>query len=800
MADTKISGIAATVVKKDLLAQDYVAVSRAGSTNAKFDLEELLNKDRSDLRDFPDFDPTGQTNMQTSVNAWQTQARTAGRIAYAPPGVYGLGSKAIFRAATICAGGGMFQQAGQPAMPPTDGKVPYTCFKNLGINDNSWMIDVESSGGESFGGNFGVLKGFRLHAGGWNCSLLRVLGVESITEGATPHNAFEKFVWEDILAYGGWVNLEHYGYSGVISNVYSRAAKLSAFRAYLCNALRVDGGWYSGTGPTAWAFEVFGRQAQFLTESSHGIMFNQPVFQDQDGARVSNGLRISEGIKNVKIAAYFEDHKQDGSGNGGVSLQVGWNKAGHPSPLIPTAVDITDSEKDAPTNYVGYAARGIDLSGSTGGGTYSATSGAKFQFNNVNGIKWGGFVTGARRVEYTRYTHDIQDSPRGLGQRSTTVSGLNGVNITNSMAAGTKVAETIYTTRFGVGQPVYLTLGLVSGKKYMHETTVESIDPGVSVTLTDPVPVGRTVAAGSLMGRNKADQTLLSAVPIDELNRGGDAPVNLLPAGNFRGTISDPLLGGYIHGVREVVVPFSDGRATVETDYAVRRGGRPTLKFTRKGTVVGGNQESKFLLIPHGSEELLQIGVPIVIAGWMLVENVVPYNSTDFSSGLTYDQPYVGLAFYNSAGEQRSVFSTYTGGGQYGKPGTWWPFQIAYTLNDPTVTKLGLAFYPTISIGYVWSTDASVWYDSLGIFVNPSSYEDIAKGKYTHSPAAGHFDVGGVFECSASAVPTGANVRIIKGDTFNNTAPDAGGFDKWRCVATGTGVTASVKQTGVIEA
>jgi hypothetical protein len=600
--------------------------------------------------------------------------------------------------------------------------------------------------------------------------------------------SFEKFLWDDICAYGGWVNLEHYGYGGAIRGVYSRAARLSAFRAYLCNALRVEGGWFGVANSTAWEFEVFGRQAYDNVESSHGITFNQTVFQSEDASNAGNGLRISECVREVTINAYFESHKVV-AGGGGIALMVGCNRAGHPSPEIPIEVDITDPEKDAPTNDPRYAARHINLSGCTGGyagGTTAPTQGSRFVFGNVRGITWGTNGFGGRWAEYSEHTHDIRDYPLSNHvQYSTSLSGVGGTTTDDTVAAGIDVIPVVATTMFGVGEVVYVNLVDISGRYNVHESTVSAIDPGVSITINDAIPTGRSVASGALVSRNKLDRIATGLGVADELNRGGEAAVNLLPAGNFVGTISAAPIAGYVHGVKSNGTSIGNGRALIATDTTVKRHGRPTLKVTRKGTVIGGAQTCRFILYPHGNESLVQTGVPIVVAGWMLMEDVSPYNSTDFSSSATYDLPMIGLTTHDGTTETHMVGSA----AGYPKAGEWYPFLYTFTINDPNVTRLGINFLPSAGSGWNWTTDASVWFDSLGIFINPRSYQDIINGNYSHHASAGRFEAGTFHwkatQAEAAATIADTNVYHAVGDTVTYTDPLAGQVEGKKLTTTG---------------
>jgi hypothetical protein len=752
------------------------------------------------LEDWTGLDLTGATDMSAIVQEWQDQAYVAGRVAMAPAGIFGLSTKVIFRAPTEGAGGARF---GQQSLTPTTGAVPYTCFKNLAINDNSWMIDVETVANSR--SEFGFLKGFRVHAGGLNCSLLRVLGVEAVTDGGVGHFSFEKFLWDDVCAYGGYVNLEHYGYGGLIRGVYSRAARLSAFRAYLCNALTVQGGWFGVANSSAWEFEVFSRQS-FNNESVHGIIFNQPVFQSQDASSTGNGLRISENVRGVTLNTYFESHS-DNTGGGAIALMVGCNNPDHESPLIPTAVNLSGA--DAPLNDPRYAARNIDLSGCTGGGSSNANQeGARFLFGNARGITWGRSDLNLRRVEYSKYTHDIADHPMPTITITPSLSSIQGVNLSAGVTAGDYLIPVATTTNFGVGQPVYLSLTAITDYPALHESTVAAIDPGVSVTLSTPVPTGRAATTSSILCRNKFEINHNGMAVQDALYRGGEAAVNLLPAGNFKGTTTDALIGGTIHGVKEAGVNFADGRATIATDTTVKRHGRPTLKVTRKGTVAAGTQVCRFWFYPHGNEDRIQVGVPIVVSGWYMTENVAPYNSTDFSSAANWDSPSIGLTFHNGSIETHTaVGAAFTGtwpdGGSYPVPGHWHPFIYTFTVNDPNVTKIGINFLPSKGASYSWSTDASVWFDSLGIFINPRSYQDIINGTYSHHDAAGRFNVGGTFhqwasQADAATIIADTNIYFQKGDVIEYTDPVLGGVKGQVCTTAGAGGTAVFRDFGVI--
>lgn len=729
-----------------------------------------------DLRDYtPDL--TGVSDNASKVQQWQNDCKANKRVATAPRGVIGLATKVTFKAPTIGAGGALYG-AGESI----DATPYYTMFKNLAINDGSWMIEVETAANTQE--DFGLVKDFRCHANGLNVSLMRVLGVETSPAGF----AWSSFTWENIVGFGGLVNFEHYGYGGVIRNVYSRYAAMSAFRAYLCNALVVEGGWYGVANNAAWCFEVFGRASSgYLTESTHGIIFNQPVFQPQDGVLNGNGLRISEGVREVLLSAYFES-LMSSSGVGGVALQVGWNKSSHESNAAPTAVVIAGA--DAPTNDPRFAAMNINLSGSTGGDTNASLSeGARFMFNNVRGVRWGSAGIFGRRAEYTKHSRDIEGVSTTLYTGEKSLSGVGGTTLVNTESAGATVIEVASTTSFGVGQPVFVQLNNISGRGNVHEDVVASIDTGVSITLTGGIPSGRTANAGNLICRNIVGR-YFSMSNEDELNRPFEH-INLLPPANFLGTVSDASVGGSLRGVKEAYTNFANGRATWETDTTVRRGGRPTLKVTRKGSVVAGAQVARLWFYPWGNEQFLQTGVPIVVSGWYMMEDAAPYNSVDFSSNSTWDQPMIGLTHYNGVAETHTAISpSFTGSGGHPVAGKWYHFLYEFTINDPGLAKIGINLLPSNANGYNWTTDASVWFDSLGLFVNPRSHQALREGRYTHSLAAGFFDAAGKFEVTG-AVPSLAGVQLEAGDRFWNPAVAAAGdVPGWHVVTTGNGATA----------
>lgn len=747
------------------------------------------------LRDWSKVDFTGATNNAVEVQAWQDEAAANGYIAEVPGGIVGLSQKVTFKAPTIGAGGAVYgRQNTQEA------NRPYTSFTNLGINDNSWMIDVATDA--SYAYSFGLLRGFRVHAGGLNVSLMRVLGIGSDPTGF----ALQEFEWDDIVAYGGYVNLENYGFGGTLRRIYSRAAKLSAFRQYLGNALVVEGGWYGVANKDAWEFEVFIRQGGVDgsgTEGIGGIVFNQPVFQSRDASSVGNGLRISERVTSVTLNGYFESHVGGGSG-GGVSLQVGWNRGDHPSPAIPTAVDIAGA--DAPTNSPIYAVRGIDLSGvkgAVGAGYTLGSVGPRYMFNNVTGIRWGVSSTvSGRHIEYTKYTKDINGHPtQGANAIATpSMSGVDGVTTTGSVAAGVAVipATGVDATRFTVGNTVYLQLDAVTGKAPIHESTVKTITNGVSIELNDAVPTGRAAAAGNLLSRNKVNRTYAGAHPQDELNRGGDLAINLLPAGNFPGTIASATVGGFIHGVKQAAInSWSDGAATIATDYTVKRGGRPTLKITRLGTTVADTSTRRFWFYPWGNEKFIQAGVPIIVAGWMLLEDAAPYNNVDVSgNGTTFDTPSIGLSWANATREVHAASNFgVSGNGPYPIPGQWCPFWSEYILNDPGVTRIGINILP-VGSNYPVTTDFSCWFDSLGIFVNPKSHAAIREGVYIHNPAAGHFDADDKFEVRCSTPTSSPGVYAAQGDRFVSNVGTVGAPKAWQVSAAGPASTATFTSEG----
>lgn len=711
------------------------------------------------LDDWWGLDRTGANDMSTLVTKWQTQAEADGVPAVAPAGIFGLAIKVLFKAPTWGVGGALYGD-----QSTSTGLVPYTCFKNLAIDDGSWMIDVQTQNPDKY--SFGMVRGFRCHAGGKNVSLMRVLGI-----GAGGFS-WQEFQWDDICGYGGRVNFEHYGYSGRIRGVYSRAATLSAFRAYLVNAVTVEGGWFGVTNKDAWEFEVFVRQGGADgngAEGIGGIRFDNPVFQSRDAGSVGNGLRVSERVSSLTLNTYHESHVGGATG-GGIALMVGWNSGDHPSPAIPTAVDINGA--DAPTNDPIFAARGIDLTGLKGavGTGYTLRSvGPRYLFNNVTGIDWGVSSTVAgRHIEYTRNTRDINNHPtqNSNAVADTSMSVMDGVVLTGAVSAGDTVlpATDVIADRFAVGNTVYLALDGLGGKARVHTSTVDVVTVGASITIHDPIPAGRSAAIGKIVARNKVDRTFAGAHPQDELNRGGPL-VNLLPEGNFEGTVGVNT-GGLVHGVKESSSNFADNRMRLATDYTVRRGGRPTLKMTRKGTVVAGSNVARIWLYPWGGEKLIQIGVPIIVAGWVLLEDAMPYNGTGPFPVINFDSPQVGLTWTGTNGEvhNSSGFSI-AGSGNYPMVGQWCPFWLEYTLNDPGVTKIGLNLLPC-SIDFDATTDFSCWFDSLGIFVNPKSHRDIREGRYNHNPSAGHFDGDGKFHVICDALPSAAGVYCAKGDRF----------------------------------
>ncbi len=777
--------------------------------------DDLLRKDRVDLRDFSGFDPTGLTDMSTPVQQWQDQAATAGYSAFAPPGVYGLGEKVTFKAPTIGAGGA-----------PTGGREssaagkPYTMFKNLAINDNSWMIDISNSG-SAVGG---LLKGIRFHANGLNCSLVRVLGIESLITGGTPANSFwEQFVWDDIYGYGGYVNFEHYGYSGVISNVFSFGARLSAMRAYLSNALRVEGGWYSVTGPTAWQFELFGRSgARSLGESAHGITFNRPVFQSsQTGNNYEgNGLRIAEGISQVTVNAYFETHKGNAS-TGGVMLEVGCVNAQHPSPEIPIPVDSTPiTGLGRPTNDLRYSCNNITLSGSTGGDRDSADSyvGGIIKLGNVQGVHFGtGTGLTYSRLIFSEHTHNVTGGmPEYTSVRQSPDSGgnLGGLSPTNTVLPGESVFNTTYTGGFTAGRRVYV-FGTNSPlyENAVFETTVQSKVTNTSITISDPLPAWLTCVAGSGVICHNKSSTRFSVGPEDPFNRGGDV-FNYMPEGNFRGTISTSS-GGAFRGVKDAVFSssFTDSRVQYSYDSTIRRNGRGTLKCRRLGSTGGGangSLNSRVSLFPYGCDDPEVIGalkdreVVVLVSWWQKVQDIFPYNVGYSANTALYDAPYIGLTLDTTEGPWYPA-SQVGGTDNYSKPGVWVPVQQTYTFNTDKITKIGISITPA-GTGYsvVAADDYSCWVDSLSIVINPTDYQKALFGKYPHHPeslaVSGKIHTHRLTQSEASSSITKGSLYFADGDKIEYTDPAAGGYVGIVCTTPGAGGTAVFKAYGVIAA
>jgi hypothetical protein len=763
--------------------------------------DAIANLGVVDLRDW-DIDFTGATNEAVDVQAWQDQAAADGRIAVAPPGVIGLGAKVTFKAPTIGAGGAYY---GAQNPIPASAAVPYTAFKNTAINDGSWMIDVATTAGSQ--SSFGFLKGFRLHAGGLDVSLLRVLSLDSTPLGFS----WEEAMADDIVAYGGRVNLEFFGYSLILRRLFSRAATMSACRTYLANALIVEGGWYGAANRTAWEFELFTwRSASGETIGS--ITFDHPVFQSRDAGGLGNGLRIAEGCRSVVLKTYHESHNGDESG-GGIALQVGMNRAWHESGTIPTAVNIATT--DSPSNDPRYAVIGVDLTGMKGGvnsawsllnsnesdrGLLSvgAQPGPRYQFGNVRGIKWHKSASlGARHVEYSRFSRDISGGPISNQMAAPTVT--NPLTTTTAgVAGGVAVIPVANTTIFTASRKVYVTLVALTGRSAVHESDIASISPGVSITLSTPIPSDRSVASGAAVGHNLLDREYALISTLDPLSRGGEEALNLIPPGNFLGSVTTGTTGGRLRGVAEAYTNFADGRMEFATDYSVTRMGRPTLRLTRRGAAVPGTQVCRLWAYPWGHDVFAPraIGVPVVVAGWIMVDDSPGFASTTFTSGSTHDSPFVGLAYSDGVTENflNSSFS-FTGTGRYFVPFRWMPFLFEYVINAPTVTKLGINLLPTGG-GYSWSADGSAWFDSLGIFVNPRNYDAIREGLYQHNPGAGWFE-NGAFRASAAATPSSANTQIGKGDIFWNTDPAAGGAAGWIGVANGAPAS-SLKQFGVI--
>lgn len=738
-----------------------------------------------DLRDYG-VDLTGNTNNSSQVQDWQDDCQAEGRIASVPAGIIGLSTKVIFKAPTQGVGGSIYGQKELVGTYP----VPYSMFKNLAINDGSWMIDWDTSSGVRSDGGF--VKGIRFHANGLDVSLMRVRGVESTPAGF----AWENFLWDDIVGYGGRVNFEHYGYAGTIRRVYSHDATMSCFRAYLCNALVVDGGWFEAGAADCWEFEVFGRSSGLYatTEGTHGIIFNQPVFQSSYGLLGGNGLRLAENVSEVRINAYFENHYPTAGGVGGISLQVGHNKVSHESLNIPTAVSITGA--DAPSNRPDYAAVNIDLSGSTGGSVAAGReAGARFMFNNARGIKWGRAGINGRRIEYTKFTRDIEDHPgQDLTGREST-SSTNGAYVINSRVAGDTALEVASTSGFQAGNKVIVDLDPVDGKGEIHESILASITTGPPhyLNLTDGIPTGRTITGGTsaIVSHTKLLPYYQMAPPIDPLNRGGQAPLNLMPHGNLLGST-----GYTLRGVQSAFFSHTDGRMSVTSDSTVKRNGRPTLKVTRHGSVVGGSVEARFHFYPWGNERFIQTGVPIIIAGWCLVENVAPYDVADYSVAGTWDTPMMGIVFDIAGTQVNPRIGPVSILGSIPIPGHWYPFIYEFEINDPRVSKIGINIWTSGWGGYNWATDASVWYDSLGIFVNPKSYHDILAGKFGNNPGAGYFDADGKFEVRCSALPTVAGVRVEQGDRFANNTGTIGQPKAWTVTAAGPANTATFTSEG----
>lgn len=764
-----------------IAAQDPVADGGASLTARLVELRKYIEGGRICRLDDWAVDKTGATDNATQIQAWQDQAESAGYIAVAPAGIYGLASKVTFKAPTVGAGANLYGAKSGATLGN------YTMFRNTAINDGSWMIDVKTAlTTHEFGG---TLKGFRLHAGGRNVSLLRVLGRETAPTGY----AWEQFLWDDIAAYGGRVNLMHYGYGGILSRVWSHKAVLSAFRAYLCNAMLVNNCWFGVTNLGGWQFEVFATAGAAPSDQGvRGITFNETIFNSASGDDAgSNGLRISERIKQVRVNGYFEGHRAHPiSGVGGIALQVGCNISNHEEGLIPTAVDIDGA--DAPTLDARFAAVEVDLTGMTGGYTGNNFGpGSTYQFNNVTGVEWGNAISDGRNIIYTEFTRDIRGAPQSVApQASFSVNTSQATNLSANATGGDDQLAVTSTANFTTGDLVAVRLVGVANLGANHYSTIASIDDGTHLTLDDPIPTGRTAANGTWLTRNWSNVKWNNNIITDPYSRGGPE-INLVPYGNFPGTVAHSTTGGHVHGVKNAIASFSDGLVTVQSDTTVRRNGRLTLKMTRLAGAAGNHA---FEIIPFGQQPVNGPAV-LAIAGWILVENKLPYSSTTYTNNTTYDLPRIGIR-YMAGGSKHYDFQNLGSSGRVFDCGKWHPFYLSLRVGVPVITDIGLYLRPSMG-GYVYIDSASVWFDSLGLFVNPKDERAIMNGDYEHNPAAGMFTAGGAFVIDEVPAASG-QVYHQRGDRYYNPTPSSAGYIGKVCTTAGIAGTATLNDFGEI--
>lgn len=368
------------------------------------------------LDDWAGLDKTGVTNMSAIVQQWQDQAVAANRIAVAPGNaLIRLNSKVTFKAPTR-------GTLGMGGAASTSGvRSQSTVFMNGGINDGSWLIEIPTDVAANY--NFHMMADFRIFndATLYTCAGMRALGALGV-------GAMQSWLWSRLVAYGFTVNLESYGWGGVLNEIVSRQASITCMRMYQANACTIAGGWY-GSGKTGGSdFELIGDRIS-TTAGFGGVTFRNTVFQPESITGVSHGLRISEAGHSIKVDAYFESHRGN-STTKAWAIDVGSFASMHPSPDTgPTALSFNGeifTGANAPNYAPGRSVKGLDLSStiiSSGGGGTNANLGPRVRIDNVTSVTFGDANVGAKEVLLTGKAVDINGIPHNLGISSPSSDG-----------------------------------------------------------------------------------------------------------------------------------------------------------------------------------------------------------------------------------------------------------------------------------------------------------------------------------------------------------------------------------------
>lgn len=360
------------------------------------------------IDDWDDFDPTGVANMSTIAQQWQDQSLAANRVAVAPGNaLIRLNSKVTFKVPTEGNWGMGLQSGGGTRGQPTT-------FVNGGINDGTWMIEIPTDVAANY--NFHSMRSFRLfnNAATYTCAGMRAVGAIGV-------GAMQSWEWYKINAYGFTVNLEAFGWNGVLNQCVSRQASITCMRWYQPNGCTVLGGWY-GSGKTG------GSDMEILSDvAAAGGFANFTIlntcFQPESITGVSHGLRICEGGVGVRVSGYFEKHKGSTSVKAW-ALDVGTFNGVHPSGATPIALDF-DGENfigaNAPNNAHSRAVKDLDISGSImggGSGNTNADLGPRVRFGNVHGLELGKACLGAKEMTFSALCFDVNGFPRSIGINS----------------------------------------------------------------------------------------------------------------------------------------------------------------------------------------------------------------------------------------------------------------------------------------------------------------------------------------------------------------------------------------------